>query len=74
LFDAACSRYGWTYDYVLDGISLINLQMMMLDQVSILYTPEEDKKKVGRTDKDRKFNASNANIKEIRLRMGLPPV
>ena len=30
MIDFACQRYGWTFDYVVWGISYINLRMLML--------------------------------------------
>ena len=46
LIDAACERYGWSYDYVLWGISVINLQLMLADKVQSIYLSDEEKKKV----------------------------
>jgi len=31
LIDPLLERYGWTYDYALWGISLVNVQMLMAD-------------------------------------------
>lgn len=44
--DAACERYKWTFDYVMWGISYVNLMMMLTDAVSVDY--DTDNKK-GRT-------------------------
>ena len=42
LIDQACSRYGWTFDYVVWGITLNNLRLMLADTISEIYaTPEE---------------------------------
>ena len=46
LIDTACERYGWSYDYVLWGISLINLQLLLADRVQNIYLTDEEKKKV----------------------------
>lgn len=46
LIDAACERYGWSYDYVLWGISLTNLQLMLSDRLQNIYLTDEEKKKV----------------------------
>ena len=32
LIDAACERYGWTFDYVVWGISYNNLTLMLKDK------------------------------------------
>lgn len=45
LIDVACERYGWTLDYVLWGISLINLNMLMADKVVSVYLSKEESKK-----------------------------
>lgn len=46
LIDTACERYGWSYDYVLWGISLINLQLMLADRMQNIYLTDDEKKKV----------------------------
>ena len=46
LIDAACERYGWSYQYVLWGISYSNLQLMLADQVRSVYLSEEERKKL----------------------------
>lgn len=44
LIDVACERYGWSYQYVLWGISYSNLRLMLADQIrSILLSKEERK-------------------------------
>lgn len=47
LIDTACERYGWSYDYVLWGVSLTNLQLMLADRLQNIYLTDEEKKKVG---------------------------
>ncbi len=44
IIDAACERYGWTLEYVVWGISHINLMMMLSDQVSSVFLSKEEKK------------------------------
>ena len=46
LIDTACERYGWSYDYVMWGISLTNLQLMIADRVQNIYLSDEEKKKI----------------------------
>lgn len=46
LIDAACERYGWTFDYVLWGISYHNLTLMLKDKVTSVYLTDEERKKV----------------------------
>lgn len=45
LIDRACERYGWTYDYVVWGISLINLSMMLADSTNTIYLSDDERKK-----------------------------
>lgn len=46
LIDQACERYGWEYDYVMWGISLINLQLLMADKIQNIYLTDDEKKKI----------------------------
>ena len=45
LIDAACERYGWTYDYVVWGISYNNLNLMLKDKITSIYLSDEERKK-----------------------------
>lgn len=45
LIDAACERYGWTFDYVLWNISYANLTLMMKDKITSIYLSDEERKK-----------------------------
>ena len=46
LIDQACERYGWEYDYVMWGISLVNLQLLLADKIQNIYLTDDEKKKV----------------------------
>lgn len=46
LIDTACERYGWSYDYVMWGISLTNLQLMLADRVQNIYLSDDEKNKI----------------------------
>ena len=46
LIDPACERYGWSYQYVLWGISYSNLQLLMADQIKNIYLTDDELKKV----------------------------
>lgn len=46
LIDQACERYGWEYDYVMWGISLVNLQLLLADRVQNIYLTDDEKRKV----------------------------
>lgn len=45
LIDVACERYGWTMEYIVWGISLINLNMLMADKVVSVYLSKEESRK-----------------------------
>lgn len=45
LIDCACERYGWSYQYVLWGISFANLQMLLADQIKTVYMTDEERKR-----------------------------
>ena len=45
LIDFACERYGWTLDYVVWGISYVNLQLMLADSVKTVYLTKKEQKK-----------------------------
>lgn len=46
LIDSACERYGWTFDYVVWGISYTNLRMITADSVVSMYLSKDDMKKL----------------------------
>lgn len=45
LIDAACERYGWSYDYVLWGVSFTSLTLMLRDQVTQVYLTDKEAKR-----------------------------
>lgn len=47
LIDFACQRYGWTMDYVIWGISYVNLSMLFADAITTVYLSDEERKKLG---------------------------
>lgn len=46
LIDSACERYGWSFEYVVWGISYTNLRMITADSVVSMYLSNEDMKKL----------------------------
>lgn len=46
LIDFACERYGWSYDYVIWGISYANLKMLMSDSISTHYLSKDEMRKL----------------------------
>lgn len=59
LIDAAAERYGWTYDYILWDISMINLQLMLADKVDSVYLSKEERKKAHIYDDKEVINADD---------------
>lgn len=47
LIDFACQRYGWTMEYVLWGISYVNLNMLFADAITTVYLTDEERKQLG---------------------------
>lgn len=45
MIDAACERYGWTYQYVLWDISYCALKMLLSDQVKTVFLTDEERKR-----------------------------
>ena len=43
--DMVCERYGWTYQYVLWGISYNTLQTMLADVVQTVYLSDKERKR-----------------------------
>lgn len=64
LIDFACQRYGWTMDYVLWGISYVNLNMLFADAITTVYLSDEERKKLGRGD-GKVVNADDPRNKEL---------
>lgn len=46
LIDAACDRYGWSYDYVVWGISYTSLRLMLADCIKTITLSDKERKKV----------------------------
>lgn len=70
LLDKACERYGWTLDYVLWGISLVNLQMMLADSVTSVYLTDAEKKKAHLTNTPR-LSGDNKHTAAMLKAMGI---
>lgn len=62
LIDFACERYKWTMDYVVWGISYINLQLLIADSVKTVYLTDEERRRCGVTNKRNTVSASDPNI------------
>ncbi len=46
LIDPAMERYGWTYEYVVWGISFAVLEALMADKIVDIFLTDDEKKKV----------------------------
>lgn len=46
MIDFFCERYGWTFDYVVWGISLNNLKMLMADHIRTINLTDDERKRV----------------------------
>lgn len=54
LIDIACERYGWSFEYVLWGISYNNLTLMLKDKITSVFLSDEEMKKC-HISRDRDF-------------------
>lgn len=62
LIDAACQRYGWSYQYVLWGISFTNLQLMLSDQIRDVFLTKEERKSLRLSDDDIVIDANDVSL------------
>lgn len=60
LIDAACERYGWTYQYVLWGISFSALQLLLADHIKTVFLTEEERKRAPRLTAGPTIEANDA--------------
>jgi hypothetical protein len=44
LLSVACERYGWSYEQVIWGISLCNLNMLMADHIATIFLSDKEKR------------------------------
>lgn len=65
LIDFACQRYGWTMNYVVWGISYVNLKMLMADAVTTIYLSAEERKQLHIFDNKEYINADDPKNKEM---------
>lgn len=69
LIDCACQRYGWTMDYVVWGISFVNLKMLMADSITTIHLSEEEMKTLNIVDKKDIINADDPKNKDLVRKM-----
>lgn len=67
LIDRACERYGWSFEYVVWGISFANLQMMLEDQHVCIYLNKDERKKahISQTGVSSVIDANNPKNNEL---------
>ena len=46
LIDPAIERYGWTYEYVVWGVSYATLTVLLADKVTQVFLTDDEKKRV----------------------------
>ena len=68
LVDAACERYGWTYQYTIWGISFSNLQLLLADHIKTIFLTDEERKKCHVPTDGIKVNASDTAALESLIR------
>lgn len=69
LIDAACERYGWTFDYVVWGISYNNLTLMLKDKITSIYLSDDERKRAHLPSADEEMidgNNKEAVMKAVR--------
>lgn len=67
LIDTACQRYGWTFEYVVWGISYASLQLLLADSVTSIYLSDEERKRVNIPQDRDIINADDpANMAKIK--------
>lgn len=67
LIDSACSRYGWTFEYVIWGISYQNLQLLVADQEVSVFLSDKELKEVHITNDREVINADDpSNMERIK--------
>lgn len=64
LIDAACERYGWTFEYVVWEISYNNLTLMLKDKITSIYLSEEERNKAHLAGANEKV-LSGDNIRDV---------
>jgi hypothetical protein len=69
LIDMACEKYGWSFDYIVWGISYINLFMLLEDSISEIYLTDEERKKVKISNDTDIINADDPKNREKILAM-----
>ena len=66
LIDAACQRYGWSYDYVVWGVPLAVLKLMLADAITSMYVSDDERKKLDTLKrKNDVIDASKLSLNEL---------
>lgn len=65
VIDFACERYGWTFDYVVWGISYANLRMLMMDVTTSSHLSKDERRKLGIRRNANVINGDDPRNREI---------
>ena len=65
LIDTAAERYGWSYDYIMWGVSMTNLQLMLADKVDSIYLTKEEQKKARISTDNEVIDAGDPRNREL---------
>lgn len=66
LIDVVCQRYGWTFEYVVWGISYCNLIMLVRDRHEVVYLSKEERKKARLKTGEVLSGDSRENIQKVK--------
>lgn len=69
IIDFACSRYGWTMDYVVWGISYTNLMMLYKDKTDTAYLNKDEVKKARLRSTEAVLSGDDPNNMEKIMKM-----
>lgn len=69
LIDSVCQRYGWTFDYVVWGISYANLKLLTADAIQTVFLTDEERRRTCLSSDNTVYNMDDpeARAKAIRL-------
>lgn len=71
LIGHACEKYGWTFDYVLWGISQANLTLLVADEVRTVYLSDKERKSAHIPQDRNVMKAENMSVEQIKKALNL---
>lgn len=67
LLGNACEKFGWKYDYVVWGLSIINLNMLLSDCIQSIYLTDKERQKAKISTDGKMMRGDDINnLQEIR--------